>query len=108
MMEMVGAAQIQDRDLAKKKKKKKRGRNGGEDLNKGDEVKELPGLQGQQRQQQENKKSKKEKEKKGPNSLRNAIKNSNNKGEALTAAQRKANELWFRKANYGEILFWGY
>ncbi|GMI01088.1 hypothetical protein TrVE_jg2022 [Triparma verrucosa] len=41
---------------------------------------------------------------KGPNSLRNA----HNVGMGETVSERKANELWFRKANYGTVLFESY
>jgi len=43
------------------------------------------------------------KQKKGVNSLRNAHANS-----SLSASDKKANELWFRKAGYGPILFKAY
>jgi tRNA (cytosine34-C5)-methyltransferase len=47
----------------------------------------------------------KKKQKVGVNSLRNAHANSTNN---VSAHDKKANELWFRKAGYGPILFEGY
>jgi hypothetical protein len=111
MAAMVGAAQSQDAKLAKKgpkkAKKSKRSRDKAEEEEKGGAKGVVEGAS-VNAEPKANKKSKKCQEKKGPNSLRNAIKNSNSKGETLTSSQRKANELWFRKANYGEILFKAY
>jgi len=51
--------------------------------------------------------SKPRKRAKGTNSLRNAHKGSNSGGTG-SAAERKANELWFRKCGYGLELFSAY